>query len=122
MKIIKDFDTILKGYSDYGIIISKALPEGDYKTNNYTVKKLNKLIETYIKTDLETARRLFLIAMESENSSVRSMAAVDSLRMNINLDKSIIVLEEVSKQKDIIGFGAEMALKIYHGKVPGKTL
>lgn len=104
-------------------IIEAALMSGDSKTNNKEVKKLNKLTAP-LKDDLELAKYVYGELFKSDCIRSRCHAAVDCLRLGIHINEAEQILEELS-QRDDIGItrtGCEMALKVWRGEVPGKTL
>ena len=100
----------------YTIMAYEAMEDSDYKTNNRCVRKKNSLLEKHLNNDIETALAVYGALLKHEHDRVRSVAAVDALRMNILIDESVAVLEEVSKRKGLVGFGAGMALKVYRGE------
>lgn len=114
--------SLIEKYIEAGIIMTEALPNGDYKTNNREAKKLKRIKSDFLENDLDLAKHVFAEVMKSENDMARSIAATDALRLNILIEQAIDTLIEVAKRNDIIGFGAETALKIYRGEFPGKTL
>ncbi|KJS22039.1 MAG: hypothetical protein VR72_08135 [Clostridiaceae bacterium BRH_c20a] len=114
--------SLIEQYINAGIIMTEALPNGDYKTNNREAKKLKKIKTDFLENNLDLAKQVFAEVMKSENDKARSIAAADALRLNILIEQAIDVLEDVAKRADIIGFGAETSLKIWRGEYPGKTL
>lgn len=94
---------------------------GDYKRGNLLVKKMNKLVFS-IQNEPEVASAVFRKAFSSTSRRARSLGAVSALRMNLLTDKAVQILEETSKAGDILGFGSEMALKIWRGEISGETL
>lgn len=122
MKKNMSTESIIEQYIEAGIIMTEALPNGDYKKNNREAKKIKKIKTDYLENNLDLAKHVFSEVMKSENDKARSIAAADALRLNILIEQAIDVLEDVAKRSDIIGFGAETSLKIWRGGFPGKTL
>jgi hypothetical protein len=114
--------SLVEQYIEAGTIMAEALPNGDYKTNNREAKKLKKIKNDFLESNLDLAKYVFAEVMKSENDMARSIAAADALRLKILIEQAINVLEDVAKRSDIIGFGAETSLKIWRGEFPGKTL
>lgn len=114
--------SIINQYIEAGLIMSEALPNGDYKNNNRVAKRIKKIKDDYLENNLDLAKYVFAEVMKSKNDMARSMAAADALRLGILIEQAIDVLEDVAKRSDIIGFGAETSLKIWRGEFPGKTL
>jgi hypothetical protein len=112
---------LIEQYIEAGKIMEEALSNGDYKKNNRGAKKLKK-IKSNLENNLDLAEQVFAEVMKSENDMARSIAAADALRLNILVEQAIDALKDVAKRSDIIGFGAETSLKIWHGEFPGKTL
>jgi len=114
--------SLIEQYIEAGKIMEEALPNGDYKRNNKEAKKIQKIMNKYLKNNLELAKQVLSEVMKSEFDKARSIAAADALRLNILAEQAVVVLEEVAKRDDIIGFGAETSLRIWRGEFPGKTL
>ena len=94
---------------------------GDYKRGNLLVKKINRLVSS-IQNEPEMASSVLQKVFSSTSRRARSLGAVSALRMNLLTDKAVQILEEASKANDILGFGSEMALKIWRGEISGETL
>ena len=94
---------------------------GDYKRGNLLVKKMNQLVRS-MQNEPETAAAVFQKAFSSTSRHARGLAAVRALRMKLLTDEAVQVLEETSKADDILGFGSEMALKLWRGEIPGEIL
>ncbi len=120
MSIQEIIDLHMKSYR----IIESALSEGDYKTNNREVKKLRKLKTDLFENNLDLARKVYGNLLLSDCVTAKSIAAVECLRLNILIQEAIDVLECVAKRNDvgISRHSSEMALRIWRGEVPGKTL
>ena len=112
---------LISDYIRFATIEGESKLSGDHKTGNAMVKKLNKIVEL-IKDDTSHTQTVFLAIMQSDSFRARSLAAVDALKLNILIDEAVSVLEESLKRTDILGFGSEMALKLWRGEVSGKTL
>lgn len=92
------------------------------KKNNIAMKALSGLFEE-VCNNVETAKSLYNKLMDYEDDRVRGTAAIHSLKMNINIKKAEWTLENLAKQSNpISAFGAEMALKVWRGEIPGKDL
>jgi hypothetical protein len=104
-------------------IIETALTNGDSKTNNKEVKKLNKLT-ALLKDDLELAKLVYGELFKADCVRSHCHAAVECLRLGIHKNEAEKILEELSKRNDIgiTRTGCEMALKLWRGEIPGKTL
>jgi len=114
-------EKLISDFIKYAEIEGKTKIAGDYKLGNAMAKKINKIFED-LKNDGELAREVIGAILKSDSIRARSLAAVNALRLNIYIEESIEALEDISKDSSIIGFGAEMALKIWRGEFPGKTL
>jgi hypothetical protein len=95
----------------------------NYKKHNKNVNKQNRLMKKYF-VDKDYEFKVLNVAINNKDDFVRSSAAAAALRDGITelTDKAILVLEEVAKRPDLIGGGAEMALRIYRAEIEGKTL
>ena len=104
-------------------IMKKAMDEGNYRKNNKEAKKLSKFIAP-LKEDLELARYVYGELLKADFVSVRSHAAIECLRMGIHTHESEQILKELSKRNDIgvTRTACEMALRLWRGEIPGKTL
>lgn len=114
-------EALINEYISLATIEGEAKLNGDYKTGNSMVKKLNRIYEA-IKGDMDVAQNVLGSVMKSNSTRARSLSAVDALRLNICVKEAIDVLEDEAKRDDILGFGCEMALKLWRGEIPGKTL
>jgi len=106
---------IIKEYAEYAEIQGQCTLDGDYKQGNKMVKKLNAFFKEFQK-DSELAKTVLQELLNSDCFQARSVAATDCLRLNLFQEKALSVLKEASKRKDILGFGPEMALKIWKEK------
>jgi hypothetical protein len=117
MKKLKSANEIISEYIEYATIEGQTKLDGDYKTGNRMVKKLNKLCEQ-LKADRELATYVLNYIMDSDHIRAKGLAAGDALRMRINIDKALDVLQRIS-QRDELGIwagGAKIALKIWNEK------
>jgi hypothetical protein len=112
---------IINQYIETGTTLTETVFSGDYKKGNVIAKKNRKLFDVLAK-DKELAEQVLSQVMICNTDKARSIAAADSLRLNILTDKAVEVLKDVAKRGDIIGFESEMVLKIWRGEVPGKAL
>jgi hypothetical protein len=119
----KDIDSaaLISKFIEYATIEGETKLTGDYRTGNKMSKRLTKIFEL-IKDDMDIAQNVLGTVMRSESYRARSLAAVDALRLNILVEEAVALLEEGAKREDILGFGCEMALRIWRGEVPGTTL
>ena len=116
-------EEIIRRHIESDRIIEVALMSGDSKTNNKEVKKLNKLTAP-LKDDLELAKIVYGELFKSDCMRSRCHAAVDCLRLGIHISEAEQILDELSQRDDIgiTRLGCEMALKLWRGEIPGKTL
>jgi len=112
---------IIDQYIETGVVLTETALNGDYKRGN-TIAKKNRKTFDFLTHNKDLAISILAQVMNSDIDKARSIAAADSLRMNIMIKKAINVLEEVAKRSDIIGFEAKTALRIWRGEFPGKTL
>lgn len=94
---------------------------GDYNKGNILAKRLHEIF-LVLQSDPVIAVRVLDIVLQSNSLRARSLGAVDALRLNILVTEAVSVLEEASESPDIFGLGSKMALKIWRGEVPGRTL
>ena len=113
---------IINQYIETGIVLAETSMNGDYKRGNAIAKKNRNIYELYLETDKEIASQILSQVMESGVDNARSLAATDALRLNIMIEKSVNVLEEVGEREDMVGFLAKTALKVWKGEVPNRTL
>jgi hypothetical protein len=114
-------EELISKFIEYGNIEGESKLTGDYRTGNKMSKRLTKIFEL-IKDDMDIAQNVLGTVMRSDSIGGRSIAAVDALRLNILVEEAVALLAEESKREDILGFGCEMALRIWRGEVPGTTL
>ena len=107
-------EEIVEQYEKSGRIIEETLLSGDYKTGNKEGKKLIKFFKMF-EQDRDLARECIDKLYESECARVRTEAAAYSLSLGINVPKAEAVLYEIGHDESlgIIGFGAEMTLKVW---------
>ncbi|NTW27799.1 MAG: hypothetical protein HGA39_00310 [Coriobacteriia bacterium] len=116
-----DSHDLIKKYVEYATIEGETKLSGDYKKGNRMVVKLNNIFDI-IKGDRQLSIYVLSSVMESHSVRARGLAAVDALRLGICIPESVKALEEISLREDIWGFGSKMALRIWRGEFPGKTL
>jgi hypothetical protein len=104
-------------------IIESVSMTGDYRTNNREAKKLYRLF-LILKEDLTLAKEVYSQLLWHDCVTTRSISAAECLRLSIFVQEAVHVLEEISGRDDIgiTSFHAEMALRIWRGEFPGKTL
>jgi hypothetical protein len=112
---------IVDQYLETGVVLAETALIGDYKRGNKFAKKNRKVFDA-LRQDKDLAIQVLQQVMNSDNDKARSIAAADAIRLNIMIEQAVVVLEEVAKRSDIIGFEAKTALKIWRGEFPGKTL
>jgi len=80
-------------------------------------QKINKLF-SYLEDNNDLAKIVLKEILKSNSIRARSMAAVDSLRLNMYIEESLKVLKETVENKElgILSLGAEMSLKIWKEK------
>ncbi len=121
----KSKEQFMEQYIYYVLEMRKATSKGDYRTNNKYARKSIKLNERYENEDYfnEVLNEL----MDDNDLEIAFSAASDSLRKNVNIDKAIRKLEEISSKKDIdnksdfnvnyySAFRAEIVLNIWKEK------
>lgn len=93
--------------------MSNAMNDNDYKLNNKYAIKMNKLINQYKESDFIKAAMNELL--ENKNPEVKLVAASDSFRLKILIDKSEQVLENITIEYkgNFLGFRAENCLKLW---------
>ena len=108
---------IIEQYIEYSNIEGQSKLDGDYKIGNKMSKKLNKLF-SYLEENNELAKIVLKDILKSDSIRVRSMAAVDSLRLNMYVEESFKVLEEIANNEElgILSLGPEISLKIWKEK------
>jgi len=121
MKSKIDSSILIKKYIEYATIEGETKLNGDYKKGNEMVKKLNKIFKI-INENEDLAKEVISAVLYSNSIRAQGLAAVDALRLNIYVNDAINILEKISLREDIWGFGSEMALKIWRGEIPGKSL
>jgi len=99
-------------------IIDKVKDEGDYKINNREMKKCIKL-HNLIAEDLKLAEEIYGLLLEHSCISVKTASAYQSLKLDIYVDKSVNILEELAKRTDIgtRRLSAEMCLRVWRGEI-----
>jgi hypothetical protein len=117
VKCKKDVDEIIKQYIEYSDVEGQTKLEGDYKLGNKMSKKLKGLF-MYLENDDDLAKIVLRELLQSDSIRARSLAATDALRLNIYIDESLKVLEEIANRKElgILSYGPEMALQIWKEK------
>ena len=121
----KSKEQFMEQYIYYVLEMRKATSKGDYRTNNKYARKIKKLKTQYENEDYfnEVLNEL----MDDNDLEIAFSAASDSLRKNVNIDKAIRKLEEISSKKDIdnksdfnvnyySAFRAEIVLNIWKEK------
>jgi len=112
---------LINDYIEFATIEGETKLNGDYKLGNKMAKKIIKIF-TILKDNEQLAREVIPIILNSNSVRARGLIAVDALRLNVYVNDAIKVLEDISKQNDILDFSSQMALKIYRGEFPDKTL
>jgi len=104
-------------------LIDKATDIGDYKTNNREVKKCSKW-HKLIAEDLKLAEEIYDLLLEHSCITVKILSAVQCLKLNIYVGRSVEILEKLTQRTDIgiKRFDAEMCLRVWRGEVPNRTL
>ena len=113
----KSKEQFMEQYIYYVLEMRKATFKGDYRTNNKYAKKINKLKAQYENEDYFANALSAMI--DNDNLEIAMNAASDSLRNNVNIDKAIKRLEEISKKENSAEWGvfrAEIVLRIWREK------
>ena len=107
-------EEIVEQYEKSGRIIEETLLSGDYKTGNKEGKKLIKFFKMF-ERDRDLATECIDQLYKSECVRVRTKAAAYSLSLGINVPKAEAILYEIGHDESlgIVGFGAEMTLKVW---------
>ena len=121
MKEKLTFQEAINQYLKTGTVLTETALSGNYKRGNIIAKKNRKVFD-YLSQNRDLAIEVFSTIMNSDNDKAKSIAAADSIRMNIMLEQATTVLEELAKRNDFVGFEAELVLRIWKGEFPGKTL
>lgn len=120
-KVETNIDNLANEYIKFATMEGKSKLSGDYRTGNFASKQLENIINL-VREDPVIQCNVIRKILSSESRRAQSLGAVDALRLNIFVEEAIHILEEDSLQHDILGFGSEMALRIWRGEIPGKTL
>ena len=107
-------EEIIEQYEKSERIIEETLLSGDYRTGNKEGKKLIKFFKMFEK-DRDLAAKCIELLYKSNCTRVRITAAAYSLSLGINVPKAEAVLYEIGHDESlgIIGFDAEMTLKVW---------
>ena len=108
---------MIEQYLETGRVITETTMTGDYKRGNAMVRK-NAKVNEKLSQDMDLAAQVLSAVMTSDVDQARSLAACTSLRFGILIEEALCVLKEIEKRTDMVGFGAEMALKRWRGEVP----
>ena len=98
------------------------------KISKRTVKKYNKTFDTlheYVQvlSESQDAPRIFQTLLDAEDCSVKLYAAVHCLKYGLHISQAESILTQISLGEDsFAAFDAEMALKVWRGEIPSKTL
>jgi len=109
-----DKDILLEEYIQCGVIQGESTLTGDYKTGNKAARKLIKIYKL-MEQDAQLAVYLLDTSFWHQNINVRIWAASHALGLNVKISEAIAILREISSKEDagILGFNAEMTLKVY---------
>lgn len=104
-------------------IIDKAAETGDYKINNREMNQCIKL-HNFIAEDLKLAEEIYGLLLEHSCISVKIACAFQCLKLDIYVDKSVNILDKLTKRTDIgiRRLDAEMCLRVWRGEFSNKTL
>ncbi len=107
-------EEIIEQYEKSERIIEETLLSGDYRTGNREGKKLIKFFKLF-EQDRDLAEKCIDLLYKSNCTRVRTEAAAYSLSLGIDVPKAEAVLYEIGHDESlgIIGFGAEMTLKVW---------
>ena len=109
---------MIEQYIETGRVITETTMSGDYRKGNVIAKKNAKVFEQLSK-NRSLAIHVLSAVMNSDVDQARSLAASAAIQLEILIEESIAVLKEIEKRDDMVGFGAEMALKRWRGEIPG---
>ena len=114
---------IIRQHIESDKIIESVSMTADYKTNNREAKKLVKLFNV-VKDNISLANEVYAVLLNEDSVTTRSISAAECLRIGIYIHESEKILEELSQRNDIgiTRLSCEMALKLWRGEIPGKTL
>ena len=110
----RNIEEIIEQYEKSGRIIEETLLSGDYRTGNREGEKLIKFFKLF-EQDIDLAEKCIDLLYKSNCTRVRTEAAAYSLSLGIDIPKAEAVLYEIGHDESlgIIGFGAEMTLKVW---------
>ena len=110
----RNIEEIIEQYEKSGRIIEETLLSGDYRTGNREGEKLIKFFKLF-EQDIDLAEKCIDLLYKSNCTRVRTEAAAYSLSLGIDVPKAEAVLYEIGHDESlgIIGFGAEMTLKVW---------
>lgn len=120
-KLDANIDSLANEYIKFAAMEGESKLSGNYRIGNFASKQLEGIINL-AREDPVILCNIIKKILSSESRRAQSLGAVDALRLNIFVEEAIHILEEDSLQHDILGFGSEMALRIWRGEIPGKTL
>lgn len=117
LKSIENAEKIIEQYIEYANIEGQSKLDGDYKIGNKMSKKLSKL-DSYLEENNDLAKIVLKELLKSNSIRARTLAAVESLRLNMYVEESLKVLEEIVENKElgILSLGAEISLEIWKEK------
>lgn len=110
----KNYDSIRQGFIENAILQGEYTISGDYKNGNRAADKLYR-IKKLVLGDKELCKKLVDDLLLNDNDSICCWVSIISLVSGYRCDEAVRRLEKVRKcNKTLIGFNAEMTLKLYH--------
>lgn len=109
---MKNIDLIIETYIVAAITYGEETEEGNYKVVNREYRKLTKIYRK-METDLDIAQQILEKLLIHPNDHVRLWAAAHALGLNLYVNQSIEILEDVSKRPKFLGFDAKMTLEVW---------
>jgi hypothetical protein len=117
MKKVISPQAVINQYIETCNILKETTPEGDYKRENKEWKKIVKIFKI-LENNTELANNTLPLLFDNENVVVRSKAAAHCIALNIRVNESKEILEEIAQDEryGIFGFEAEMGLKVWRDR------
>lgn len=92
------------------------------KRNNKAAHEIYDLVCDMCK-EPEIAEKVFDSLLEAEDINIRSVAAGQCLKYGFHVKRAKRMLKKFCKSENkLVAFEAELTLKVWQGKVPGKSL
>jgi len=113
---MKSKESIIEQYKIASNLHGKALQDGDKKTANKQYTIIKKLYQLFQKENIES--QVLNELLTDESIYVQAWAAAHCLSLNMHIEKSIQILESLSRRNDIgiARLNAEMILESWKTK------